>query len=72
MLIPVTMLNVESKKVEIVTISGPHLSEALEYCSKHNLQVQDSQNIPQSVTSRGEMQYEATVVAMRELNLVEV
>ena len=72
MLIPGTMLNVESKKVEIVKVSGPHLSEALEYCQKHNLQIQDSQNIPQSVTRSGEMQYEATVVAMCELNLVEV
>ena len=68
--VPNTMLNVESKKIEEVTISGPDLREGLEYCGKHNLRYR-SQSTANYVKENGTLGVLFAVVAVRELTLVE-
>ena len=68
--VPRTDLQIESRKIEEVTVTGPQLSEALEYCARHGLTVKGQDIVP-SIGGRGEMEWSARVVAIRELSLVE-
>jgi hypothetical protein len=71
MLIPNTMLNVESRKIEEVTITGPNLAECLTYCGKHNLKWVGQSATENYVRGDGSIGVLFAVRAVRELTLVE-
>ena len=73
--VPGTSLNIESRKIEEVIISGPDLRECLEYAKKHNLKYKEMQTQSYVKTDGGGLSIGMgclfAVRAIRELSLVE-
>lgn len=69
--IPGTEMQIESRKIEEVVITGPNLAECLLYCGKHNLKWVGQSAGENYVRTDGTIGVLFKVRATRELSLVE-